>query len=84
MADLVASAAHAVRNRPKLCQASLGEILHALLLLGHRLDRRLLLLYGLDGECNVCVDQSRTSYVVSVRNVVFVGSRAAVSYNRRN
>lgn len=56
MADIVASAPVAVLYRPKLCQASLGEILHGLLHPFHCLDCSLLLLHGLDGECNVCVE----------------------------
>lgn len=54
VADLMASAPNAVFHRPKLCQASLGEILHGLLLSVHFLDRHLLLLHGLDGECSLC------------------------------
>lgn len=53
MAPLVASPPVAVLNHPKLCQAPLGEILHALLHPVHHLDCRLLLLDGLDGECSL-------------------------------
>lgn len=55
VADLVASAPVALLHRPELWQASMGEILHALLHPVHCLDCRLLLLHGLDGECNVCL-----------------------------
>lgn len=53
MADLVASAASALLHHPKLLQASLGEILHVVLHPLYRLDRRLLLLYGVDGKCGI-------------------------------
>lgn len=56
MAALVASAPVAVLDHPELCQASLGEILHVVLHSVHRLDRHLLLLHGLDGECDVCAE----------------------------
>lgn len=51
VADLVASAPAAVLHHPEQWQASLGEILHVVLPPVHSLDRRLLLLHGLDGEC---------------------------------
>lgn len=50
VADLMASAPAALLHRPKLCQASLGEILHALLHTVHCMDRSLLILHGLDGK----------------------------------
>ncbi len=56
VAALVASAPVAVLNRPELCQASLGEILHVVLHPVHHLDCRLLLRHGLDGECDACVE----------------------------
>lgn len=49
VADLLAAAAAAVLHRPELRQASLGEVLHAVLHPVHRLDRHLLLRHGLDG-----------------------------------
>lgn len=53
MADLMASAASAVLHYPKLCQTSLGEVLHAVLHPLDCLDRSLLLLYGVDGKCGI-------------------------------
>lgn len=50
MADLLAHPAATLLHCAKLCQASLGTLLHALFLPLHRVDRRLLLLHGLDGE----------------------------------
>lgn len=50
MAALVASAPVALLYRPKLCQSSLGEVLHAVLHPVHSVDRRFLLLHGVDGE----------------------------------
>lgn len=47
----MASAPVAVFYCPKLCQVSLGKILHAVLHSVHCMDCRLLLLHGLDGEC---------------------------------
>lgn len=47
----MASAPVAVLYRPKLCQASLGEILHGVLHPVYCVDCSVLLLYGLDGEC---------------------------------
>ena len=47
---LLADPAAAVLHNPQLCQTPLGALLHALLRSLHRLDRRLLLLHGLDGE----------------------------------
>lgn len=52
VAHLMAAAVTAVLYNPQLCQGSLGEILHGFLHPVHHLDRRLLLLHGLDGECN--------------------------------
>lgn len=52
MADLLAVVVDPVLHHPKLCQVSLGELLHALLLPLHRLDRRLFLLHGVDGRCH--------------------------------
>lgn len=50
MAALVASAPVALLYHPKLCQSSLGEVLHAVLHSVHSVDRHLLLLHGVDGE----------------------------------
>lgn len=52
MADLLAVIVDPLLHHPKLCQVSLGEVLHALIHPLHRLDRRLLLLYGVDGMCD--------------------------------
>lgn len=53
VADLVASAAAALLHRSKLCQTTLGEILHVVLPAVHPVDRNLLLLHGLDGESSL-------------------------------
>lgn len=52
VADVMASALVALLDHPELCQASLGEILHAVLHPVHCLDCNLFLPYGLDGECS--------------------------------
>lgn len=50
MAALMAATSAALFYHPKLCQSSLGEMLHAVLLVVHSVDRHLLLLHGVDGE----------------------------------
>lgn len=62
VAALVASAPVAVLHHPKLCQASLGEILHALLHPVYCLDCHLLVLHGLDGESNVSQNDAFTTF----------------------
>lgn len=47
----MASAPAALFYHPQLCQSSLGEMLHAVFHPVHSVDRHLLLLHGVDGEC---------------------------------
>lgn len=65
MADLLAVIVDPVLHHPKLCQVSLGEVLHALIHPLHRLDRRLFLLYGVDGMRNLYLSLSLLSLSLS-------------------
>lgn len=47
----MASAPAALFYHPQLCQSSMGEMLHAVFHPVHSVDRHLLLLHGVDGEC---------------------------------
>lgn len=50
MAVCLAPLPAALLHHPQLLQASLGQLVHAVLCLLHPVDRRLLLHHGLDGE----------------------------------